>query len=288
MKFFQYWSSFLPNAAPITDNFAVDVDDVRANVDAFIHEKEESFNTMGNILKAIAPPLTPPPPPPSLFSLEWISLPDLPSLPTWECPPLPSVAWEWPSLLLLIGIAVTIWLVARWKRWVVRVPHGKFLVLLNEGNVCRVTDAAIVLRSSNETVHDMASRDISFPLEREIAIDSQRYMFHFVISLRIVNLLHFFHYGHPPEYSLEHCATDMGIHIDALFRHLTEHDLLMIQLNPEEAAKFRTLYVDQLRYYRSVHDRQSATEILDMQYTISPIELNLNDASGDRAEGAPK
>lgn len=170
----------------------------------------------------------------------------------------------------------------------VRVPHGKFLVLLNEGNVCRVTDAAIVLRSSNETVHDMASRDISFPLEREIAIDSQRYVFHFVISLRIANLLHFFHYGHPPEYSLAHCATDMGIHIDTLFRHLTEHDLLMIQLNPEEAAKFRTLYVDQLRYYRSIHDRQSATEILNMQYTISPVDPVLNDASGDGAEDAPK
>lgn len=284
MKFFQYWSSFLPNAVPATDN--LNVDDIRTKIEVFIDEKEESFNTMGNILKTIAPPLTPPPPPPSFFSLEWISLPDLPSL-----PPLPSLpTWEWHPLLwvLLIGIAVMIWLVARRKRWVVRVPHGKFLVLLNEGNVCRVTDATIVLRSSNETIHDMASRDISFPLEREITISGQRYMFHFVISLRIANLLHFFHYGHPPEYSLAHCATDMGIHIDALFQHLTEHDLLMIQLNPEEAAKFRTLYVDQLRYYRSIHDRQSATEILHIQYTISPVDSILNDASSDGTEGSVK
>lgn len=278
MKIIQYWTSFVydpsvaavPEAAPGPETFV-----------PFL----KHLPPTETILKAIAAPMVPVPEATAWW--DWVPplvpIPDIP-LPFASIPAgvlaLPSEA----ALLLLVPLALLA--VAWWMQWVVRIPRGKFLVLLSEGSVCRVTDAPLVIRSPRETIHSAADRTVSSTMERQITVGDQHYVFHFTISLRIANLLHFFHYGHPPDYSLAQCEADMRAKLDALFHNLSEHDLLMIQLNPDAAADFRARYTELLRYRRSVHDKQGATEILDLRYTLSyaPPEP-APDLNPPRAEG---
>jgi len=289
-KIIDYWSSSSSDvAAPPAVNLPKFIPDVFVQeatstithvdpgmLDGWIQTCSEKSRSFLHVLSSMAP---------SEYPEWWTSASAVPAVSSsWTWPfssILPSWVYGWTFLLCFFGFVMCFWLV--WKRWVVFPYNKKFVIMLDNksGNVCRVVNNTLIaIRQWNERVYQEGCRYIELNnLPQTIMLENREYTFLFTIHLRITDVLLFFHYGHPPEYSLECYQTHIMTKLSVLFESLTEHDLLLIQLNPERQETFREQYTEHLRYYRSMHETRqgSATEILKLSYTITEhAAKNLN------------